>query len=167
MNSDPLRLPRQRESRLAGKVLTWVACGALFFSTLGCQPGDLARIAVSGAVTSESGEPISGTISFLPKPGTEGPAATASLVDGAFSFQRENGPVAGEYRVLVVRSAAEQKHRGISASSGTDEPPGDRLSPDQEWSFEVIVSAENFEFDFEVPDDREAEPNRGSATHNW
>jgi hypothetical protein len=136
-----------------------LACGALVASTFGCQrPDGIARIAVTGTVTSDSGEPITGTISFLPKNGTEGPAATASLIDGVFAFHRENGPVAGEYRVLVVRSAAEQKHKGSSSPAGADAAPAaaaprdDDLPSDREWSFDADVSAENFEFEFEVPD---------------
>lgn len=145
-------------SRRADTLRIVLVCGAVFWS-LGCQRvDDPARIAVSGTVTTESGEPIDGTISFLPKNGTEGPAATASLNEGVFSFRRENGPVAGEYRVLVVRNPADRKHKGTA--SATDEKGAttaaaaadDPSLSDQEWSFEASVSAEDFQFDFEVPE---------------
>jgi len=60
--------------------------------------------------------------------------------------------------VLVVRSAADQKHKGNPPPAGEDAAPAaaapaaDNLPSDQEWSFDANVSAENFEFDFEVPD---------------
>ena len=159
MSSDPVRLLGRSDSRLIGSPLFRLACGALVASTFGCQHADgIGRIAVSGTVRSASGEPITGTISFLPKNGTEGPAATASLIDGVFAFHRDNGPVEGEYRVLVVRSTAEQKHKGSSSPAGADSAPAaaaprdDDLPSDQEWSFDADVSAENFEFEFEVPD---------------
>ena len=159
MSSDPVRRLGRSNNHLTDSPLFRLACGALIVSTFGCQRADgIARIAVSGTVTSGSGEPITGTISFLPKHGTEGPAATASLIDGVFAFHRDNGPVAGEYRVLVVRSAADQKHKGNPPPAGEDAAPAaaapaaDNLPSDQEWSFDADVSAENFEFDFEVPD---------------
>jgi hypothetical protein len=119
----------------------------LVFANAGCQRADeVARIAVFGTVTSESGEPISGTISFLPEAGTDGPAATTSLIDGAFAFDTRNGPVAGKYRVLVVEQATDRKHKG------TANPAQDALASDGEWSFAAEVSLDNVEFEFEVPD---------------
>lgn|GEM_PF-4232446 len=123
-----------------------------------CQPaGDgLSRIAVVGSVTSSSGEPISGTISFLPEAGTKGPAATASVVEGDFKFDKSNGPVAGNYRVLVVGQLRDLKYKGtlasISSAPNAEATTGDSQSPPAaEWSFDAEVSPDDFDFDFEVP----------------
>jgi hypothetical protein len=123
----------------------------------GCAPADgPARIAVFGTVTSDAGEPVSGMISFLPQAGTEGPAATASLIDGIYKFSTINGPVAGRYRVLVVKQSADQQFKGAPASADdgttlTGEPRTDQPSADEEWSFTADVSPDDVEFDFQVP----------------
>jgi len=121
-----------------------------------------ARIAVFGTVTSEEGEPVSGMISFLPQSGTEGPAATTSLIDGVYKFSTTNGPVAGEYRVLVVKQSADQQFKGAPTSAGdgtslSGAPSGDQPAASEEWSFTASVSTEDVEFDFQVPDAAAAE----------
>jgi len=129
----------------------------------GCAPVDgPARIAVFGTVTSEAGEPVSGMISFLPQAGTEGPAATASLIDGIYKFSTINGPVAGRYRVLVVRQSADQQFKSAPtpADGGralTGEPQTDQPSAHEEWSFTADVSPDDVEFDFQIPNAATAE----------
>ena len=96
-------------------------------------------------------------ISFLPQADTEGPAATASLIDGIYKFSTINGPVAGRYRVLIVKQSADQQFKGAptSADGGTTatrEPRTDEPSSAGEWSFTADVSPADVEFDFQVPD---------------
>jgi hypothetical protein len=132
----------------------------------GCAPADgPARIAAFGTVTSEAGDPVSGTISFLPQAGTDGPAATASVNDGVFKFDTRNGPVAGRYRVLVVKQLADRQFKGVSAtmpdgSSSTGLTRGDQPAADEEWSFTADVSPDDIEFDFQVPDAPTADATR-------
>src|SRR5260370_1313054 len=138
-------------------VVTALLGAGLLFGSAGCQrAGDGGRIAALGTVTSESGDAINGMISFLPDAGTNGPAATASLIDGAFAFDTTNGPVAGNYRVLVVRQAADWKYKGASIPEKGPRPAaaaGDgRSATDEEWSFTAEVSLDNVEFEFQVPD---------------
>src|SRR5882757_4136644 len=107
--------PRPMKGRrsVVRNVLTLLPWAGLLFANAGCQrAGDTERIAVFGTVMSESGDPINGMISFLPDAGTSGPAATASLIDGAFAFDTTNGPVAGNYRVLIVRQVSDRKYKG-------------------------------------------------------
>jgi len=124
----------------------------------GCAPADgPVRIAVFGTVTSEAGDPVSGMISFLPQSGTEGPAATASLIDGVYKFSTENGPAAGRYRVLVVRDMANEDFKGdpVPVTDGlpaAETPRNDEVAADREWSFTADVSPDDVEFDFQVPD---------------
>ncbi|HVW02530.1 MAG TPA: carboxypeptidase-like regulatory domain-containing protein [Planctomycetaceae bacterium] len=67
---------------------------------IGCE-GQSNRLPLTGTVTDRDGEPLEGSISFLPDGGTEGPAANASVLNGEYRFDRTNGPVAGMYRVIV------------------------------------------------------------------
>jgi hypothetical protein len=143
---------------VSSHVLIWLACGGVFFVNGGCRHADgPPRIAVFGTVTSPSGDPINGMVSFLPEAGTTGPAATASLIDGTFEFDRGNGPVAGKYRVLVVKQSADRKHKGKALPAPEGPAPAamsqvDRSATDEEWLFDAEVSLDNAEFDFEIPD---------------
>lgn len=67
---------------------------------VGCH-GQSNRLPLSGTVTDRDGEPLEGSISFLPDGGTEGPAANASVLNGEYQFDRTNGPIPGQYRVIV------------------------------------------------------------------
>jgi hypothetical protein len=124
----------------------------------GCAPADgPVRIAVFGTVTSEAGDPVSGMISFLPQTGTDGPAATASLIDGTYKFNTKNGPVAGRYRVLVMKELANQEFKGdtVPVTDGppaTGAPRNDEMASEREWSFTADVSPDDVEFDFQIPD---------------
>lgn len=140
------------------RILNLLLCAGLLFANSGCQgAGNAERLAVFGTVTSESGVPISGMISFLPEVGTVGPSATASLIDGAFAFDAQNGPVAGTYRVLVVKQAADKKDKGRLPAESEPRPRAavageNRPTIDEEWSFAADVSPDDLEFHFEVPD---------------
>src|SRR5437016_13607117 len=61
------------------------------------------RLPVHGTVALAGGETISGSISFVPAKGASGPAATVSLIDGEYQFDRSNGPGAGPHQVIVQR----------------------------------------------------------------
>jgi hypothetical protein len=70
--------------------------------TAGCgEPSR--RLPVSGMVTDEKGAPFEGLISFLPARGATGPAATASIKKGHYTFSQENGPYAGLHRATILR----------------------------------------------------------------
>jgi len=81
----------------------WLLLG-LTVSLTGCGKGPrVFRLPVFGAVSLSSGEKPNGSITFLPDEGRSGPAATASLVDGEYRFDHDNGPTAGPHRVMVTR----------------------------------------------------------------
>jgi hypothetical protein len=155
------------ESRMTDRgvsriILPLVACGGLAVSIGGCQPEDgPVRLAVYGTVTCASGDPVSGMISFLPESGNAGPAATASLIDGVYNFDTKNGPVAGQYRVVVVKQAPERRHKSAAGPDSKGPAAGavpvdDASMAAEEWSFTAEVSAEDVEFDFELPDEAAA-----------
>ena len=68
---------------------------------VGCGKGGPARFPVHGAVSRSDGEKVNGSITFLPSEGLTGPAATASLIESEYRFDRENGPTAGPHQVIV------------------------------------------------------------------
>ncbi|HZZ27105.1 MAG TPA: hypothetical protein VFE46_03785 [Pirellulales bacterium] len=77
----------------------------VIFALGGCgQRNPLERLPVYGAVALASDEKLSGSITFVPAEGRAGPAATASIVDGRYQFDAENGPTPGPSRVLVKRN---------------------------------------------------------------
>jgi len=67
----------------------------------GCDRGK--RLPVHGTVTLANGEKPSGSITFLPTKGRAGPAATTTLAEGSYHFDRSNGPLAGPKTVIVNR----------------------------------------------------------------
>jgi len=104
----------------------------------------LERFPVHGTVTLANGEKFSGSIIFLP---ATGPAATTGLKDGAYQFDRNNGPVAGAQKVVVKRSVARSRI------------PDSRLKQDAtpttktEWNESVEVSNDgHYLHDFTLED---------------
>ena len=91
---------RQRRTVIAG---TFLVLGALL---AGCGKGGPARLPIEGSVVRADGEKIHGSITFVPAEGREGPAATTGVLDGAYRFDRENGPTAGPHRVMVHKMIA-------------------------------------------------------------
>ena len=88
-----------RQGRIAASG-TVLALGALI---VGCGKGEPARFPVQGSISRANGEKLNGSITFLPSEGRAGPAATGSLIEGEYRFDRENGPTAGPHRVIVSK----------------------------------------------------------------
>ena len=127
-------------NRMAGLCSALVLCGLI----PGCsgRSSGLDRIPVNGTVTSDSDKPLNGSLSFIPAPGTDGPAAITGVVNGKYHFDRSNGPVAGKYRVTFIRPPAPKPRDGRRVKN-TPEPP----------TFEVDVSATDDEIDFDIQAD--------------
>ncbi len=66
----------------------------------GCKPSG-PRQEIQGTVTVDSQKVSKGSISFFPARDTVGPTTSTAIVDGHYSFTRENGPHAGKYRVVI------------------------------------------------------------------
>lgn len=84
------------------------------------------RVAVSGTVIRE-GSPVSGSITFLPKEETRGPAASTSIINGTFRFSVTDGPSPGSHRV-VVTALGEKNYNGKKQAPLT-------------WSFEAEIES--------------------------
>ncbi len=92
-----------RKQGLIAAAAAFLALGAL---TVGCGKGGPTRLPVWGSVSRPDGDKVNGSITFLPSEGRAGPAATTSLIEGQYGFDRENGPTAGPHRVIVSMGAA-------------------------------------------------------------
>lgn len=74
----------------------------LALTVAGCGEGDsLNRGAISGRVTLD-GQPLeTGSISFWPTDGTQGPMATGPIAAGQYSLESKVGPVVGKHSVKI------------------------------------------------------------------
>ena len=63
-----------------------------------------ARIAIQGTVRVGDVPLANGLIRFIPTGDTTGPAAVANIVDGAYTFSAEDGPIVGSHRVEIESS---------------------------------------------------------------
>lgn len=90
----------RRAPALVSRLLT--ICAAF---TAGCGGGEsLNRVPMSGTVFTTGTALKAGTIRFVPIGETKGPTAVSAVIDGAYAFTTEDGPVPGTYRVEVVPS---------------------------------------------------------------
>jgi hypothetical protein len=116
----------------------------------GCSPQDpsLVRLGVSGLVTIVGTDTaVNGIISFLPEAGNDGPAASASIVNGEYRFNKTNGPVAGKYKVVVVPRSGGHGARKLPAAGASVDAASDKMI-DQE--FTAMISADDLTFDFDL-----------------
>ena len=101
------------------------------------------RVAVRGTVTMAGGERPTGSITFVPADGHSGPAATTTLSDGGYRFDRSNGPTTGPHVVIVRRAIPKRK---LLATRNESKPP--RANPaaaesgKTEWTFHSDVTDE-------------------------
>ena len=93
--------------------LTVFAVGA-FIS--GCGDSGIPRQAVYGRIVGAEGR--SGLISFVPRENTQGPAARASLIDGEYEFSRADGPLPGDYTVIIQLEVSQDLMSGVAVFKG-------------------------------------------------
>ena len=95
---------------------------AMLANGCGGQSG-IERPAVSGTVLLD-GQPIeSGTISFVPAPGTKGPTAGGIIKSGKYSISEGDGAAVGTARVEISSSKA----TGKMIEVGSPMPPGTKI----------------------------------------
>jgi hypothetical protein len=87
----------------AGHGLVAAAWAILTLGVLatGCGKGAPGRVPLWGTVAAAEGQPMDGSITFLPKKGSRGPAATTRLVAGQYRFDWDSGPTAGPHQVII------------------------------------------------------------------
>jgi hypothetical protein len=108
---------------------------------VGCNRDSGSRIAVRGTVLVDAVRVARGSITFLPAPGTTGPASSTSIRDGSYRFDRQNGPLPGKYEVTigvtptVTTTPSEVKKSGPTASRRGEPSP----SRTRQWTAECVV----------------------------
>jgi hypothetical protein len=97
-------------------------------------------VAVGGQVD-RAGEPVAeATISFLPIGAQGGPAATTSVANGKYQFQRRLGPSPGKHRVLVVPTSSAKRERFETTAPSARSRATDGVAPASvRWETEVEV----------------------------
>jgi len=113
---------------LKPRFLTLLLLGA---ALAGCSTDSEGRQAVSGTVRLDGAPVKSGSVNFTP---TEGQATAGGAVisDGKYSIPRDNGLLAGKYRVAVsVPDLASE--RAAPAMPGEAPPPVKELVP-PDWN---------------------------------
>ena len=124
------------DGRRFWRVWRLVGAAAALALLAGCSGGGPDRIPLRGTVQ-VGGQPLpAGSISLVPAKGRSGPAATTSIAAGRYAFTRENGPVAGPYRV-IVRLNTPDKAMMLSKAAGRapqPKPPGKTR-----WELQVEV----------------------------
>lgn len=115
----------------------------------GCTPHEpsVLRLGVSGLVTVGADNAVNGIISFLPEAGNDGPAASASIVNGEYRFNATNGPVAGKYKVVVVPRSGGHGARKLPAAGASADSASHKLGDQQ---LTATVSADELNFDFDL-----------------
>ena len=136
-----------------GRMLWLVALG-LMISSAGCGKKDrVTRLPLFGKVSTSNDEEINGSITFIPSEGFHGPAATATIANGEYQFNQENGPTAGPHQVIVKRLTSRNRlpgtNRGDQKSDSEAIPSGNSKT---EWrlSANLTKNASN-QYDFTLP----------------
>jgi len=116
----------------------WVV--AVLFGSHGCaSPNSLDRLPITGTVIPEQiAEGFEGSIIFKPK--GKGPSAATSIINGKYQFDKQNGPIAGVYQVIVNRHPKMEKLDGLQLKRDVKSPPS-------QWTFEVTVTRESLDLE--------------------
>ena len=120
---------------------------AVATATCGCGDSGIPRQAVHGRIAGTEGR--SGLVDFVPRNGTQGPAARASLVDGEYQFSRSDGPVPGDYTVIIQLEVSQDLTSGVAVFKGIQIPKNSGAKIPQEY--EAVAS-----LPVSVPDGSEA-----------
>ena len=105
---------------------------------VGCSDST-GRLPINGRVV-RAGQPVDGSISFVPGEGHPGgPAANAPLENGWYEFTSENGPTPGNSRITI------DEVRDPRKATATSEPVDARP-----WVFDRNVGAEDFDPNFDL-----------------
>jgi len=118
----------------------FLLCGLLL---MGCSgPDGPERIPLEGIISgAEIAGDLNGTISLLPSAETKGPAANGLIRNGLYEFTSEDGPVAGNHRVLI----------DVEPPRGKLDTAAEQAALQWKFEFQITVPSEApFEADFQL-----------------
>lgn len=142
---------------LMGTAGCWLLMSVAVVFLSGCGESGIPRQPVFGKISGAEGR--TGLVSFVPAEGTSGPAARASLVNGEYRFSRSDGPVPGNYTVIIQLEVSHDMTSGVAVFKGV-EIPADSMSSipaayEAVTSLEVSVpdgAQEALQLDLELPE---------------
>ena len=102
----------------------------------GCGESGMPRQAVHGRISGAEGR--SGLVSFVPRENTQGPAARATLVDGEYRFDQSDGPVPGDYTVIIQLKISQDTTSGVVVFKGIEIPADSEV--DIPSNYEAVAS---------------------------
>jgi hypothetical protein len=114
----------------------WLTVFAVGTLISGCGDSGIPRQAVYGRIAGAEGR--SGLVSFVPRENTQGPAARASLIDGEYEFSRADGPLPGDYTVIIQLEVSQDSKSGIAVFKGIEIP--DNSGAKIPLSYESVAS---------------------------
>lgn len=109
----------------------WLLAFALAAFVSGCGDSGIPRQAVHGQISGAEGR--SGLVCFVPDKNTQGPAARASLIDGEYQFSSSDGPVPGDYTVIIQLEVSQDLSSGVAVFKGIEIPQNSRAKIPQEY----------------------------------
>jgi hypothetical protein len=142
----------------AGRSRFLCLLAAIGCAVAGCSSSLIGRQAVFGTINGAEGR--SGLVSFIPE--DDGPATRVKFTDGTYSFDESNGPVPGEYRVVV--QLEKQRPAGVQTVLVKGVPvPIDQASvlgaEYEKRSLQVSVPSEgSMQVDLKLPSQADPEP---------
>lgn len=141
----------------AGKVAYWLTVVLIGVLIPGCGDSGIPRQAVYGHIAGAEGR--SGLVSFVPRENTQGPSARASLIDGEYQFTRADGPIPGDYTVIIQLEVYPDMTSGVAVFKGIEIPndSGAKIPTEYEAVASLPVSVpdgadETLEVDLKLPD---------------
>ena len=147
-------MTRDSTTRTASSWLATILAGMVIS---GCGDSGIPRQAVYGRIAGAEGQ--SGLVSFVPRENTHGPAARASLVNGEYHFSRTDGPVPGDYTVIIQLEVSPDMTSGVAVFKGIEIPENSGAKIPMEYkavaSLPVSVpdgSESTLEVDLKLPD---------------
>lgn len=135
--------------RLAGLLLA----GAVMCGCAG-EPQGPERAHVAGFVSLDGAPLRSGEIRFIPTANTKGPAAVATVTDGAYELGTAEGPIVGSHRVEIDSSDPEgDDDQAFAAKVSRGEKPLDLVPIPTVYNRQSILKTEvtkagNLQLDF-------------------
>ena len=145
------RLCNLRTQRTLGPLVASALIGMMSLSGCGGGLAGPQREAFSGTVLREGIEIDTGSITFVPTGG--GPAASASIEDGIYKFDKKSGPVAGTHKVEIAQFPQRDFQPGVPKKEAAiiEDTRFKKKMPSGGWVREAVVEENQADtIDFEI-----------------